>query len=280
MRSRDDDLNPWVWGALPVAAALGYVIVLLYDVELRIWSGADFTMRGVDLLWLGGWLAAKGELGILENVQVALLAAVAGMAVWILRRPGPMPVRWLKRWVGVLLVGCLYVLGEEISWGQHYLGWTTPEWYERWNYQGETNLHNLHSGWMVFKPKGALEYAIIFAALLRPAWRSMRRTAGLGATGAREWIWPTHAGSVAALMLLVTALVKRVDKGLNLELVRASGLDYGELREFLIYGFVAIYLWSLARRLVRWQAADRGTPGAKPGSGREAGELSVPAAAG
>ena len=35
----------------------------------------------------------------------------------------------------------LFFAGEEISWGQSYLQWTTPAWWQE-NFSGETNLHN------------------------------------------------------------------------------------------------------------------------------------------
>jgi hypothetical protein len=41
-----------------------------------------------------------------------------------------------------LAVALFVVAMEEISWGQTFLGWQTPESVASWNYQNETNLHN------------------------------------------------------------------------------------------------------------------------------------------
>ena len=47
----------------------------------------------------------------------------------------------------VALVGalsCLYIAGEEMSWGQHFFHWNTPEYWAAINRQDETNLHNAY----------------------------------------------------------------------------------------------------------------------------------------
>ena len=41
-----------------------------------------------------------------------------------------------------LAVALFVVAMEEISWGQTFLGWRTPDSVSSWNYQNETNLHN------------------------------------------------------------------------------------------------------------------------------------------
>jgi hypothetical protein len=39
--------------------------------------------------------------------------------------------------------GCLFITGEEVSWGQRIFDWDTPESLERLNHQGETTVHNI-----------------------------------------------------------------------------------------------------------------------------------------
>lgn len=43
----------------------------------------------------------------------------------------------------VKILALIYYLGEEISWGQHYFKWISPEFFLNNNIQGETNLHNM-----------------------------------------------------------------------------------------------------------------------------------------
>src|SRR6185437_12681351 len=44
----------------------------------------------------------------------------------------------------IALLGCIYTAGEEMSWGQHFFHWKTPEYWAMVNRQQETNLHNIY----------------------------------------------------------------------------------------------------------------------------------------
>ena len=88
------------------------------------------------------------ENGLIESIQALCLLA-AGIIL--------PPLAW-RDWsqqhnilsgIG-LLFGFLLVVaaGEEISWGQHWLGFETPEQLMKTNVQGEFNLHNIGSYWV------------------------------------------------------------------------------------------------------------------------------------
>jgi tetratricopeptide (TPR) repeat protein len=60
---------------------------------------------------------------------------------------------WLARWPTpyrpfyvLLALACLYTVGEEISWGQRLVGFESPAFFDEYNTQGETNLHNFLTG--------------------------------------------------------------------------------------------------------------------------------------
>jgi hypothetical protein len=70
----------------------------------------------------------------------------------------------------VALIGalsCLHIAGEEMSWGQHFFHWNTPEYWVEVNRQEETNLHNTYA---VFEkwPRAILEVGILIGGLLVP----------------------------------------------------------------------------------------------------------------
>ncbi|MFH2038349.1 MAG: hypothetical protein ABIJ65_02830 [Chloroflexota bacterium] len=50
---------------------------------------------------------------------------------------------------GLLMIGCFLFSGEEISWGQNYFRWKTPETIFAGNVQHETNLHNFFNNYLV-----------------------------------------------------------------------------------------------------------------------------------
>lgn len=60
----------------------------------------------------------------------------------------------------LLTFACLYVAGEEISWGQRLFDIPTPDFFDQHNLQGETNLHNFFTGPLGTMTKQALEYSI------------------------------------------------------------------------------------------------------------------------
>ncbi|MGX0876622.1 hypothetical protein ACSSV4_001299 [Roseovarius sp. MBR-154] len=47
---------------------------------------------------------------------------------------------------GVYALLFLFAAGEEISWGQRIFGWNSNDFFDTYNAQGETNLHNLTVG--------------------------------------------------------------------------------------------------------------------------------------
>lgn len=109
---------------------------------------------------------AISESGFIENIQVviAFLAILVGLRhVRIDAKRYP----WLFGWFVMALFTCLYVFGEEISWGQWVFLWDTPETWAQLNDQGETNLHNT-SSWLDQKPRTILETGLVFGTLIMP----------------------------------------------------------------------------------------------------------------
>ena len=84
------------------------------------------------------------ELGLWENVTAVsfFVSGVILVARSVPRLFGANNSMWVPFLVGVV---CLVVTAEEISFGQHFLGFTTPESVRSLNSQGETNVHNFFS---------------------------------------------------------------------------------------------------------------------------------------
>ncbi len=117
--------------------------------------------------------------------------------------------------VGAL--SCLYIAGEEMSWGQHFFHWNTPEYWAEVNRQEETNLHNTYA---IFEktPRSILELSALPSAAsacrsppssirgCAPAARrcSCRRTRWCrwrsGRCSSRSWIGWSKAHHVGKLL--------------------------------------------------------------------------------
>lgn len=104
------------------------------------------------------------------------------------------------RWFfSLLALACLYVAGEEISWGQRLFNIPTPEFFSDHNLQQETNLHNFFTGPISTLTKQAIEYGIaaglVGYGLLYP-WLLQRRQSaalwleGKGLAAPPLYLWP------------------------------------------------------------------------------------------
>lgn len=149
-----DRLPPWLSLWLPVAIAVALLLA---------WHFAP------------GFYSAYlvGEIGILEGSHVIIPLMSMGWCAAILALPEVRKDRLVFGWIGLGLLGSLYMAGEEASWGQHYAGWLTPERWQAINDQAETNLHNT-SSWLDQKPRTLLEIGVIVGGIVIPLlalWR-------------------------------------------------------------------------------------------------------------
>jgi hypothetical protein len=145
-------------------------------------------------------------------------------------------------------LSCLYIAGEEMSWGQHFFHWNTPEYWAEVNRQQETNLHNTY---VIFEktPRSLLELGIAigglgvpFAAIFYPRLRACRASLFL----------PANTLVPLALGAMVFKLVDRLQQGghIGTLLERPS-----ETIETYLYLFIVAYLYVFARRIRELEAA-------------------------
>ncbi len=80
-----------------------------------------------------------------EWCTVFVFAGAAALHVLRIIRPAPAPIDgWLPKLAVVAVAAfCLFVAGEEISWGQRLIGFAPPEIFLEENFQQELNVHNL-----------------------------------------------------------------------------------------------------------------------------------------
>ena len=217
-------LSPWWWLYLPVVVAAGLVGLFQFD----------------HLLY-ERWF--DGEQGILELTQFALLVVATILALRILMLPQTRKLPWLMAWVGVATLGTAYTAGEELSWAQHFVGWSTPEWWASLNDQGETNLHNT-SSWLDQKPRALLEIGVVMGGIVLPllmkALPRMRQSAA-------AIIIPPLAFLPLAVIAELTRIGERARElfGSQPEIVFRPS----EVQEFFFFWFVLLYVIVLYRRI-------------------------------
>ncbi len=221
------DLHPsiWLWCVpLPLLIHLG---------AWQLDDHGDFFAR---------WI--ESESGLIENATAILLIPATIFAVAIglklLRSAGPLYATWF---FGVALI-CFGFAGEEVSWGQHWLGWDSPEYFVENNRQGETNFHNLniHFGRVV---KTILTLVIVVGGLILP-WR---RSASAGLPNQTSiqrflrYITPTQVCIPAAAFVLGVRLIERFKTWFDLDWDFIA-VNLKESQELYIALFLLIYVWS------------------------------------
>lgn len=224
-----DYLPRWVWLWLPLALAV--VLLVLAHTAPRFYE-----------VWLG-----SEERGLLELSHVLIPLAGVFLALRMLFMPQVRSHKWMSIWVLLAGLGCLYIGGEEASWGQHYLQWNTPEYWQALNDQEETNLHNT-SSWFDQKPRALLELGVLIGGILIPL-------AALKRPEIRQW---RFAIVLPPLITLPTAFLAEFSKTSERFL---SAIDYdgilfsraSEVQETYFYYFILLNLIILRRRLIAGQ---------------------------
>lgn len=196
----------------------------------------------------------EGERGVVEIAQLLPPTATLAVVALLLRDPRTASESGLRVWLLVLAAICVYILGEETSWGQHFLGWSTPDWLSAVNRQRETNLHNI-STWLNEKPRALFEVAVIVGGILHPALLLSR---GRGILERPWWLAPGVSCLPSAILAELWRLPERLFEREWVQTNIASPetavrvLDfvrYSELQELYFYYFILIYVLSISRRL-------------------------------
>lgn len=149
-------LLPWLSSSALMQRFLAkdYALPASYQNHLgTVWNGSLQAMSLLFLLsatylMLGGQVFEPGQLhlinredGLIETLSAALLLLASALSLRTALSLRGMPSRRIMHLFLALLFFAM--CGEEISWGQRYLGIDTPEAMKEINVQAEINLHNM-----------------------------------------------------------------------------------------------------------------------------------------
>lgn len=223
---RGAELSPVLWLAMPIAILLSPYLTKNFT--------PDFFHNYMN-----------GEQGVIENLTVVLLVAAIGYGIAAWRRAAVYPAAWFKTWIALFVLGCIYYAGEEISWGQHYLHWSTPSYWQAINDQNETNLHNTG---LIFDqiPRNLLTLAALVGGVIAPAFVRPRRN--WRPDQIQDWLWPTYVCIPSAFLAVVIQLPAKAFKAAGTDLPDAFNIVEGELKECLLAAFLLTYIASVAVR--------------------------------
>ena len=116
--------------------------------------------------WYLKWIIPEGY-GILEFSQFIILLVALAIAVRLLFKPFVRKRPFVFAVTIIAVLGCIYTAGEEMSWGQHFFHWKTPEYWAMVNRQQETNLHNIYPAFEQW-PRTIVALGVVIGGILVP----------------------------------------------------------------------------------------------------------------
>ena len=226
-KAKINDLPKWLWLWLPLAVALFPYIARIID------PGTDQFVFG--------------EQGIIENYTFLVLFVAIVIGVAAIMKMRSFKFKMLRLWMGLLVLGCIYYAGEEISWGQHWFGWVTPDTWLNVNDQGETNLHNT-SALLDQVPRNLLTLAAVVGGILIPVYFVLRNKT-LRADSFYYWLWPTFVNVPTCALAILVSLHEKVYALFDSSVPFLLDIRAGETKECLLAMFLFMYIASFYKRL-------------------------------
>ncbi len=205
---------------------------IILPVLFLFWQLAYERMHDVSEL-----AALMSENGPIELMQWIVITLALIVCLITLPKISVKDKPWLFAWVALTALGSLYISGEEVSWGQHFLNWDTPSYWAVVNDQQETNLHNTTS-WLDQKPRLILIIGIALGGIIFPLLQKFKPGV---LPGKFSILYPTMLFMPIALLVIGPYWI---DKVIDI-FARVS-----EVQELYMYYFILLYILVLRRRIV------------------------------
>jgi hypothetical protein len=190
----------------------------------------------------------RGELGIVENLTILLLLAALVKTLLLIHRFGKLMHLAPRLFLAFYCLGCIYFAGEEASWGQHWFGWDSGEFFQATNDQGETNIHNTS---VLFDrlPKAILSLLIFIGGVVVPVY-FWCKSLTIDYSKKFWWLWPTRICLPSAIFATIATWPSKIENytGWHFYFDEAQ-----EIKELYIAGFILLFIVSLGRRISRLQ---------------------------
>ncbi len=217
------DLPKIIWFVIPLFVALMPYVARIINLETDRYMYSEF--------------------GIIENLTVLFLFVTIIVCIMYLVSEKRFNFVGFKFWMGLFLLGAIYYAGEEISWGQHFFGWETPEHWTNVNDQQETNLHNT-SALFDQIPRSLLSLAALIGGVIVPIYRKVKQyTPNLDSLN--YWLWPTSVCLPSALLALLVSWHEKVYEFFDINIPIMLDIRAGETKECLLALFMMMYVLSI-----------------------------------
>lgn len=231
--SRATDLPRWLWLWFPPLILVAHGVTWVF--------GEDFHKAVI-----------RSEFGLVENLTFGflLLAILFGLLNFWHRRVVGNPMFTLL--MLLMIVGCCYFAGEEVSWGHHWgfhpFGEEFADSLISTNDQGEPNLHNqdgIVGSLLDQLPRNLLSIAALIGGILVPLLARKRGSP----RWPTPWVWPTIVCLPTCVLALTITIPRHVLKMIDREDLVGQMWRLGETKEYLLALFLMLYMASIHKRL-------------------------------
>ncbi len=211
------------------------------------------------VVWYDAWYFLKNKEGGIEWIAIAILLIGVGYgAVTLLKYRASLPKKWLVGWFTLATLGMFVFAGEEMSWGQHLGFWSgedLPEGFRELNDQDETNFHNMTNA-LDQGPTNIIFGGTLFAFVVLP-FLQRHKGKPMDFADPGYWFWPTRAGLVAGIGVILIPFPKRIYEWVTGE---PGSFDWrhSEIHEFYIALLMTTYMVSLHLRLKAYSSREQG----------------------
>jgi hypothetical protein len=225
--------SQWLAALFPVMLCLVYALTLSILPPVH-WPFFHSEWGPVELLTATAFAVTAG-LAALTALRLGRRSAGAAVGPW-----------WARLWFVAFAAGALFMFLEETSFGQHYWGYDSPDFFEQHNKQSEMNLHNL----MGDKPSSTLRriadaglpvFAIVAPLVFGRGRDAYRRG---------HWTWyilPRWEMAAWVVLAAVSSPVRKLAFGDDARHEFRGSLS--EFKELLWAGALLTYAWCMWRRL-------------------------------
>jgi len=211
----------------------------------------EFAFHAVRPVAYERWFG--GEHGVIENLTnlFALGGLVVALALFARRRA--VASRLFGPCMLVLALGCFVFAGEEMSWGQHLLGFEVPEGIAARNDQGELNLHNdpVLEPLFDFWARNTLSWAALIGGVILPIVRQRRGrgTPDIASPSLWGWAIPTILCVPTALTVIAVTLPPRAFGLMHVATPYPFpwNISWSESKEYDLALLILVYVLTLLR---------------------------------
>jgi hypothetical protein len=203
----------------------------------------------IDHDWHRRWVTR--ESGVLETAQFIFMVMGLALAVQLLFDPFVRRRPWVFAVTLIAALSCLYIGGEEVSWGQHIFFWQSPDLVTAVNDEGEFSIHNMNKAFER-TPRTVLELGVLIGGLVVPllcAFFPRLRQSRVAL------FLPSAVLVPAALFMLAFKIDGTASKWTGHALLAARP---SEAVEFYLYFFIFAYLVIFERRIREIEMEGRG----------------------